>query len=144
VLTAVLSLVGVIIGALLAGFWQRRNWILDHKAAEYRGILDALSSYRHLLAEYHEWYRGNKEGVKVEEKPDAQKALARAKDAVTDAFGDRIFTFKAAEHSDAAKDWTTHKEQKLRELMPDFWERAKILDSVHEKLVKESRDDLKL
>jgi hypothetical protein len=144
VLTAVLSLVGVIIGASLSAFWQRRNWILDHKSAEYRGILDALSSYRRLLTEYHASYRGSIPGVDEKERADAQMTLARAKDAVANAFADRIFTRGAVMRSDARTDWAAHSDQKLSDIMPNFWERIKILDAVHDKLVKASQDDLKL
>jgi hypothetical protein len=37
-------LAGVGLGAWLTARWQRKKWILDNKLAEYRGILDALSS----------------------------------------------------------------------------------------------------
>jgi hypothetical protein len=141
---AVGPLVGVIIGAWLAARWQRKKWILENKASEYRGILDALNSYRLLLAEYHASYRGSISGVDVTERRDAQLALGRAQDAVSNAFADRIFTRLAVSQSDAGRDWSTHAAQKLPDKMANFWVEPKLLDSVHDKLVEASQDDLKL
>jgi hypothetical protein len=41
---------GVLVGAWLTARWQRKQWILDNKKAEYRQLLDAVQAYRwHLL-----------------------------------------------------------------------------------------------
>ena len=50
-------LVGVVIGAWLTARWQRKKRILDNKTSEYRGILDALNSYRFVLTEYYALYK---------------------------------------------------------------------------------------
>ena len=46
---AVGPLVGVVVGGFLTAWWQRRQWILDNKAREYREALDALEAYRRSL-----------------------------------------------------------------------------------------------
>jgi hypothetical protein len=41
-------LVGVALGAWLTGRWQRKQWRLNNEMLEYRQLLDAFSTYRHL------------------------------------------------------------------------------------------------
>lgn len=42
-------LVGVLIGAWLTRLWQREQWVLDGKKAEYRELLSTLSQSYHLI-----------------------------------------------------------------------------------------------
>lgn len=39
------SLIGVLVGAWLAARWQRRQWVLDNKKAEYREICRVLDNF---------------------------------------------------------------------------------------------------
>jgi hypothetical protein len=80
------GLVGVVLGAWLTACWQRKKWILDNKTTEYRGILDALNSYRWQLVNYNVLYGPPAMGVSVKDRHDAQVALAQAFDAVSNAF----------------------------------------------------------
>jgi len=45
-------LAGVVLGAFLTWHWQRKQWFLDNKKAEYRGLLAALGAYEWSLARY--------------------------------------------------------------------------------------------
>jgi hypothetical protein len=140
---AIGPLVGVILGAWLTARWQRKKWILDNKTAEYRGILDALNSYRFMLIDYHAHYYPGATGFLMKDKHDAQIALARANDAVTNGFADRIFTRMAVDQSGAREDWSTC--AKMFSAGPiDINPTLKVLDGTHDKLVKASQADLKL
>ena len=140
---AVGPLVGVVIGAWLSARWERRKWVLDNKTAEYRGILDALNSYRPILTEYYALYRISLVAVPAQKKYDDTIALAKALDAVTNAFDDRIFTRQAIAQSGARNDWNSFA-NKLRSDKSDLDELLKMVDSIHGKLVKASQVDLKL
>src|SRR5271154_409055 len=98
-------LAGVGYGAWLTARWQRKKWILDNKASEYRGILDALNSYRFALSEYYALYKFALVAVPAQKKYDDDIALAKTQSAVTNAFADRIFIRIAVERSGARKEW---------------------------------------
>jgi len=139
---AVGPLVGVAFGAWLAAHWQRQKWILDNKTAEYRSLFDALSAYRIVLTEYYALYEFANAVVTAQKRYDDDLALARAYGAVTDAFADRIFTRQAIAKSGARKEWNSYAQKMLPKQKPDMSERNRILDSVHDKLVQASQDDL--
>jgi hypothetical protein len=103
---AVGPLAGVVLGAWLTERWQRQKWILDNKVAEYRGILDALGSYRFVLTQYHALYKIALVAVPAQKKYDDDIALAKAQEAVNNAFGDRIFTRKPVAKSGVRNDWS--------------------------------------
>lgn len=42
-------LVGVFVGAWLSRSWQRRQWVLDNRKAEYRELISCLSQSAHSL-----------------------------------------------------------------------------------------------
>jgi hypothetical protein len=140
---AVGPLVGVALGAWLSSRWQRKKWILDNKTAEYRGILDALNSYRSALIEYCALYKIGLVAVPAQKMHDDLVALAKALDAVTNAFADRIFTRQAIAESGARNDWSAFGE-KLHSDKSDLDELVKLVNNIHGKLVKASQDDLKL
>ena len=140
---AVGPLVGVIIGGWLAARWQRKRWILDNKASEYRSILDALNSYRFALTEYYALYKIALVAVPAQKKYDDDVAFAKALDKVNNAFADRIFTRKPVSQSGARADWSTLAD-KLRSNKSDLDELLKMIDSIHGKLVKASQTDLNL
>src|SRR5713226_10620517 len=83
---AVGPLVGVIIGAWLSARWQRTKWILDNKTTEYRGILDALNSYRWWLVNFHALCGGVLVADSAKVKYDDRIMFAQAQDALTNAF----------------------------------------------------------
>ena len=140
---AIGPLVGVVIGAWLTARWQRKKWILDNKTDEYRGILDALNSYRFKLIEYLSLYHPGAAGFLVKDKHEAQMTLAKAHDAVNNAFADRIFTQLMVAQSGAKDDWTKCTE--MRSDKPGYInEVLTMLNSVHDKLVKASQADLQL
>jgi hypothetical protein len=143
VATIVGTLVAVGFGAWLTERWQRKKWILDNKVAEYRGILDALNSYRFALTEYYSLYKIALVAVPAQKKYDDDVALARAVDRVNNSFADRIFTRKLVSQSGARADWSTLAD-KLRSNKSGLDELLKIIDSIHDKLVKASQTDLKL
>jgi hypothetical protein len=136
-------LAGVGFGAWLTARWQRKKWILDNKLAEYRGILDALSSYRFALSEYYALYKFALVAVPAQKKYDDDIAFAKAQGAVTNAFADRIFIRIAVERSGARKEWRELAAKMLADKSTSD-ELLKIIDAIHSKLVKAFQDDLKL
>jgi hypothetical protein len=136
-------LVGVGFGAWLAAHWQRRKWLLDNKTAEYRAIFDALGTYRFELTEYHALYKFATVAVSAQKKYEDQIRLAKAMEAVTNAFADRIFTRQAIVASGARDAWGSYA-GRVKSGDPDIQECTKLLNAVHGKLIKASQDDLKL
>lgn len=143
VATIVGTLAGVGFGAWLTARWQRKKWILDNRVAEYRGILDALNSYRFALTEYYSLYKIALVAVPAQKKYDDQIALARTQSAVSNAFADRIFIRGAVKRSGARKEWGELAAKLLADKSP-IEELLKIIDSIHSKLVKAFQDDLNL
>jgi hypothetical protein len=136
-------LAGVCLGAWLTARWQRKKWILDNKASEYRGILDALNSYRFALVEYYSLYKIALIAMPAQKKYEDQITFAKAGEAVTNALADRIFTYPAVEATSARKDWSAIADE-LRAEKSDLNKLLKMVDGLHDKLVKTSRDDLKI
>ena len=136
-------LVGIVLGAWLTQRWQRKRWICDNKVAEYRGILDALNSYRFMLIEYQSLYKVALVAVPAQKAYDDLVALAKALGAVTNAFADRIFTRQAIEKSGVRNDWSAFAD-KLRSDENDLNKLLKMIDGVHDKLVMTSQNDLNL
>jgi hypothetical protein len=136
-------LAGVGFGAWLTARWQRKKWILDNKLAEYRGILDALSSFRFALTEYYAKYKFAMVKVTEEKKYEDDIAFAKAQSAVNNAFADRIFTHGSVKRSGARTEWA-ELAAKMRADKSTSDELLKIIDSIHSKLVRASKDDLKL
>lgn len=117
---AVGPLVGVVVGAWLAARWQRRRWILDNKTAEYRGLFDALSTYRFTLTQYHADYEYAMVAVSAQKQYDDDVALAKAMAAATNAFADRIFTRQSILKSGARGDWSDYTRKQVSEKPPDI------------------------
>jgi hypothetical protein len=46
---ALSGLLGVILGAFLTRSWQRKQWLLDNKKAEYRELISILSQAAHYI-----------------------------------------------------------------------------------------------
>jgi SLT domain-containing protein len=136
-------LAGVALGAWQAARWQRKKWILDNKASEYRGILDALNSYRFALVEYYSLYKIALIAMPAQKKYDDQITFAKAGESVTNALADRIFTYPAIEATGARKDWSAIADE-LRAEKSDLNKLLKMVDGLHDKLVKASRNDLKI
>lgn len=134
-------LVGVGFGAWLTARWQRKKWLLDNKVAEYRGIFDALNSYRHKLTTFNAMYGTAADGVNVRDRHEAQMVMFQALDAVNNSFADRIFTRQTVEKSGARDDWDTFNTMLGRKPADEV---LKQLENVHDKLVTASLDDLKL
>jgi hypothetical protein len=143
VATIVGTLAGVAFGAWLTARWQRKKWILDNKASEYRSIFDALNSYRFALTEYYSLYKIALVEVPAQKKYDDQIALAKTLSAVSNAFADRIFIHDAVKRSGARKEWGELAAKLLADTST-IEELLKIIDSIHNKLVKTFKDDLKL
>lgn len=136
-------LAGVGYGAWLTARWQRKKWILDNKVSEYRGILDAINSYRFALTEYYALYEFAKVAVPARKKYDDDIALAKTQSAVTNAFADRIFIRTAVKRCGARKEWSELAARQLAGKSTSE-ELLKIIDGIHNKLVKAFLDDLKL
>jgi hypothetical protein len=137
-------LLGVVVGAWLTARWQRKKWIFDNKAAEYRALFDALSSYRFILTEHYGLYEFGGVVVSAQKKYDDEIALAKSQEDLTNAFGDRIFTRQAIKMSGAIGGWTAYAERQLSKNPPSLDERLKLLDAIHRKIVQASQEDLKL
>ena len=111
--------------------------------AEYRGILDALNSYRFVLTQYYSLYKFAMVAVPAQKKYDDDIALAKAQEAVNNAFADRIFIHGAVKRSGARKEWGDLASKLLadKSTIDDL---LKMVDSVHSKLVKASQADLRV
>ena len=135
-------LVGVVIGALLTQHWQRKKWILDNKAAEYRGIFDALNALRFEVTTYYAKYKFAQVVVPAQKQYDDKIAFAKAVAATSNAFADRIFTRLAVEKCAARRGWN-ELAGKLGKEAP-FEELDKMMDDIHGKLVRAVTEDLKI
>lgn len=144
---AVGPLVGLIIGGWLAARSQRRKWVLDNKVAEYRGILDALNDYRWRFIAHNALQSPAQQlsirppEVAANEKHEAEMALVKAQQLVTDSLSDRIFTLNSIAQSGAREDW-----KECTRLVHEInsVQLFRMLGNVHDKLVKASQTDLKL
>jgi len=121
-------LVGVVIGAWLSRSWQRKQWVLDSKKAEYRELIGALSRSIHIMAR-HQLYAGGM--VSDEEKKECFDAyLAGVK-----SIEDRIFVDKKVRAAKIGEHW-----EKIdlggSEMIWKDW------NEIHDALVKLAHDDL--
>lgn len=137
---AIGPLVGVIIGAWLASRWQRRQWIADNKAREYREILDALNVYRWRLVNYQARYGG----VYAEVKPEDNLSLAEAQIALDNSFSDRIFVRETVVNSGAREAFRKFSESLLSASPPNLSESTQTLAKLHKKPVSVAETDLRL
>lgn len=88
---AVGPLVGVIIGGILAAWWQRRHWILDNKKVEYRELLDALHNYRWEVTRH----QSTPGPAPIALNPTGVTAIAEALSSLWGRLADRIFIREA-------------------------------------------------
>jgi hypothetical protein len=142
---AIGPLVGVVIGAWLAARWQDRRWILDNKKAEYRGILDALQTYRWNVTRH----RARCGATSIS--PDAagemgedQLALAEALHSLWSALADRIFIREALVNSGVHQDLQSLHRSLVSDNPPDMAQWQQKCYDLHLKLLRTAWKDLRL
>ena len=140
---AVGPLAGVIIGGWLASHWQRKQWIADNKAREYREIFDALNTYRWKSINYLARYEVL--GAQNEEvRPEDTLSMAEAQHALDNAFSDRIFVRETVVSSGAKEDFRQLSQSFLNDRPPSLNEATQAISNLHKKLVRTAEADLRL
>lgn len=141
-------LIGVIVGGLLTAWWQRRQWILDNKKAEYRELLDALSAYRWRLLNYQAKYGTtlieNECAGDPVEKSAEKIALAEAMTALDNDLADRIFAFHAIEECGISEDMKKFQQNLISRPPPTIDETTRSLLDMRRKVLQTAQRDLKL
>ncbi|HXX24109.1 MAG TPA: hypothetical protein VEO19_13255 [Terriglobia bacterium] len=138
---AVGPLVGVVVGGFLTAWWQRRQWILDNKAREYREALDALEAYRrnllNLLATqaYVPISRNTSE---------AATALGQSQVHLDNVLVDRIFTLDAVARSGVRDDLMRFYQSQNSATPPTVTQSTQTMADLHLKLLETAVTDLKL
>lgn len=136
---------GIVIGAWLAAHWQRKKWILDNKAAEYRGIFDALNVCRRRLFHYQAMYGPDAIDQDAEGRQlDDQVAMSEGIHLVVEALSDRIFIRKAVVRSGVIKDFQIFYHTLLTESPPDMKLTSQTLAELHLRLLRMAWEDLGL
>jgi hypothetical protein len=129
-------LVGVVIGAWLSRSWQRKQWVLDSKKAEYRELLSTLSQSIHSIMSNWEFPA---EVVKVDEQIKEQRQRHDAYFAGEKVLKDRIFIDKKVHDAGIFQRWEKLEIGPGEAILKKFW--AAWTD-IHDTLVKMAHEDL--
>ncbi len=131
------GLVGVVLGAYLTRSWQRKQWLLDSKKAEYRELISVLSQAAHyILNNSPHLQRPNPLGSL---KSGEQERLSdEAADRGHTTISDRIFIADTIAREKIDERWLSILKQKRIDQFWNAWE------ELHGLLLKVSREDLTL
>lgn len=141
---AVGPLVGVIIGAWLAGRSQHRQWVRDSKKAEYREVLDALGAYRWMLLDYHARVAGGVVARDPKEVHGLEKDLGEAQVRLHNALNDRLFIRRALVRRHVWEEFQSFV-RKLNDVKaPEISQLIQALGGVRSKIVEAAERDLGL
>lgn len=130
-------LVGLLIGAWLSRSWQRKQWVLEGKKAEYRELISTLSQSYHcilknwpaLIAPFGEVICTLTDGAQQRETLEAEVAGQRV-------IEDRIFIDKAMRAENVREQWALLAAEKDLMRIYNYW------TSLHDVLVKMAHRDL--
>jgi hypothetical protein len=134
---ALSGLLGVILGAYLTRSWQRKQWLLDSKKAEYRELLSVLSQAAHYILnnsphlEQPNPFGSLKSG---EQERLSDEAVDRGHAIIAD----RIFIADTIAREKIDQRWVMVLTEKRVDKFWSAWE------DLHRLLLKVSREDLKL
>jgi hypothetical protein len=133
---ALSGLLGVIIGAYLTRSWQRKQWLLDSKKAEYRELLSVLSQAAHYILNNSPLQVPNTLGsLKSGEQ---QRLSDEAADRGHAIISDRIFIADVIAREKIEQRWVAVLKEKRVDTFWNAWE------ELHGLLLKVSRKDLGL
>lgn len=120
-------LVGVVIGAWLSRSWQRKQWELDGKKAEYRELLSTLSESFHQIATYQRH---------TVQPPEMRQAISKAEVAGQSVIADRVFIEDRLRVRQFSKRWDSLIAERG---LPKLW---RLWEELHDDLVKMAHEDL--
>jgi hypothetical protein len=142
---AIGPLIGVFIGFWLTARWQRRQWILVNKKAEFRGILDALHTYRWQVTKHERTYGpGSIRPDATGERAVDQTALAEALNSIWTTLSDRIFIREALVNSTVHQDLQTLHRSLVSDNPPSLEQWVKNWYELHRKLLRMAERELGL
>lgn len=129
-------LVGVLIGAWLARSWQRKQWVLDGKKAEYRELLSILSESYHCMAKYWNDFTPMVGGIGHPFTERRERSLA-AGTAGHRVIEDRVFIDKQMREADILQKWSI-----LESARDNKFQLGVRWSELHDLLVKMAHRDL--
>lgn len=134
---ALSGLLGVILGAYLTRSWQRKQWLLDSKKAEYRELISALSQAAHYILNNspHLQLPNGMGGLKSGEQ---ERLSDEAADRGHATISDRIFIADTMAREKIDERWVAVLKEKHVDNFWNAWE------ELHRLLLKVSREDLNL
>jgi hypothetical protein len=138
---AIGPLVGVIIGAWLTSRWQRKQWVLDNKAREYREALDALNTYRRALLSHLATQAG---AVQAMNAGQTVMALAQSQVHLDSVLADRIFTLDAVANSGVRDELMRFYQSQISANPPSITLTTQSIADMHLKLLETAVADLRL
>jgi hypothetical protein len=141
---AVGPLVGVVVGGLLTAWWQRRQWILDNKALEYRQALDALNTYRFRFLNYYAGHAGGIVARDARAVAEEGMALGQAQVQLDNVLADRIFTLQAVAKSGVREDLARFYQAQISASPPTITDSTMAFADMHLKLLETAVADLRL
>jgi len=124
-------LIGVGLGAFFTRSWQRKQWVLENKKAEYRELLSVLSQTVHNYLNV--WPTPMDSNVITSE--EMHKLMASDTEA-RKTIGDRIFISNFIKREDIQSRWTIVVAGSRGGNMMDYWH------ALHETLIKSAHRDL--
>jgi hypothetical protein len=127
--SAVGPLVGVLIGAWLTRSWQRKQWELDSRKAEYRELISTLSESFHQIATYQRFNM---------QPPEVRQKISEAEVAGQSVIADRIFIEKQLRMRQVSEHWDSLIAERD---LPRLWTRW---TELHDALVRMAHRDLEI
>ena len=138
---AIGPLIGVIVRGLLTAWWQRRQWILDNKAREYREALDALEAYRRNLVNL----LATQAYVPISRNTgQAATALRQSQVHLDNVLVDRIFTLDAVARSGVRDDLMRFYQSQISDTLPTVTQCSQTMADLHLKLLETAVTELRL
>lgn len=134
---ALSGLLGVILGAYLTRSWQRKQWLLDSKKAEYQELLSVLSQAAHYILNNSPRLQlpNGIGGVKSGEQ---ERLSGEAADRGHATIADRVFISDTMAREKIGERWLAVLKEKRVDGFWNAWE------ELHRLLLKVSREDLNL
>jgi hypothetical protein len=130
---AIVALVGNFILQNKTRSWQREQWLLDHKTAEYRELLSTLAQSVECMAQNSPHFGMALKGMAIDGQRDAyEQAAGRGKAIIRD----RIFVAQLVADEQLLDQWQALAGARD---MSEFWNQWEIL---HRTIVKAARKDL--
>jgi len=124
------QLLGVLVGALAARYWQAKQWKLDAKKTEYRELLSALSKSTRCLLHYT--FLGGPIVTNAEDERRIYEADVTARGTIQD----RIFIAAQVQEENILERWQLMAGEKDGSRLVQYWQ------DMHATLIRLARKDL--